>query len=70
MVRCCTICLPRCAHTSYARAGLDDNWQACHAGRNGSFHDKDGMPLINKTLFPDMAGMVAYGHKMGLKVGW
>ena len=54
----------------YNRAGLDDNWQACHTGRNNSFHDDNGMPLINKTLFKNITGMVAYGHSLGLKVGW
>lgn len=44
----------------YASIGLDDNWQACGAGVNGSFHNIDGTPLINTKTFPDMAGMVEY----------
>ena len=54
----------------YVHAGLDDNWQACGAGFNQSFHDKDGNPLVNKTRFPDMAAMTKEGHDHQLKVGW
>lgn len=64
------------ADVGYVRAGLDDAWQACGAGvrgpgaHAGSFHDENGHPLVNKTRFPDMKGMVGYGHRLGLKVGW
>lgn len=27
----------------YENCGLDDNWQACGKGVNGSFHDVNGM---------------------------
>lgn len=54
----------------YTHAGLDDNWQACGAGVDGSFHAADGTPLINLTRFPSMKSMVATGHRLGLKVGW
>ena len=37
---------------------------------NGSFHDVEGNPLINKTRFPDMATMTSHGHQRGLRVGW
>ena len=59
------------ADAGYARAGLDDNWQACGAGVGGSFHDgATGAPLVNASRFPDMKAMVDYGHSLGLKVGW
>jgi hypothetical protein len=54
----------------YNNVGLDDNWQACGTGVNGSFHDIDGTPLINTKTFPSMADMTAHGHKLGLRVGW
>eukprot|EP00755_Sulcionema_specki_P034192 Sspe_Gene.102411::Locus_77636_Transcript_1_1_Confidence_1.000_Length_557::g.102411::m.102411/K07407/E3.2.1.22B, galA, rafA; alpha-galactosidase len=54
----------------YNDCGLDDNWQACKAGVNSSFHDADGNPLINKDRFPDMKAMTDYGHKLGMRVGW
>lgn len=54
----------------YNNVGLDDNWQACGEGYEGSFHDLDGNPLINKTRFPSMQGMTNYGHSVGLRMGW
>lgn len=38
-------------------------------GVNGTQHDINGNPVINKK-FPDMQGLVNYGHSKGLKVGW
>ena len=38
----------------YNRIGMDDNWQACGAGVNGSFHDASGNPIFNATRFPDV----------------
>ncbi|KAJ9455270.1 Alpha-galactosidase 3 [Diplonema papillatum] len=54
----------------YNNVGLDDNWQACGTGYKAGFHDQTGAPLINKTTFPDMSSMTAYGHGKGLRVGW
>ena len=54
----------------YQYIGLDDGWQSCAAGVNGSFYDADGNPIVNTTKFPSMSGMVATGHALGLKVGW
>ena len=42
------------ADLGYATAGLDDAWQACGTGVDGSFHDANGAPLVNTTTFPDM----------------
>ncbi len=39
----------------YSDCGLDDAWQACGAGVNGSFHDAAGNPLVNLQRFPSMA---------------
>ena len=54
----------------YVNVGLDDGWQDCGKGVNGSFHDGDGKPLINSKKFSDMAGMVAHIHSRGLRAGW
>lgn len=54
----------------YTACGLDDNWQKCKAGVDGSFHDADGNPIINTDTFPDMKKMTDHGHKEGIKVGW
>lgn len=33
-------------------------------------HYLNGTPATNPKLFPDMKGLVDYGHKKGLKMGW
>ena len=35
----------------YDRIGMDDNWQACGAGINGSFHDAKGVPLCESSRY-------------------
>ena len=57
------------ASFGYDRAGLDDCWQACGIGVNGSFHDEDGAPLVNTSTFPNMSSMTAFGRALGLKIG-
>lgn len=54
----------------FHRVGLDDAWQACGTGYNGTFHDANGKPLVNLTRFPNMKDMTALGHSLGLKVEW
>jgi len=58
------------ADLGYTRIGLDDGWQESGNGVNGSFHDAEGRPIVNKTRFPSMKGMTAYGHARGLFVEW
>ena len=57
------------AQVGYASAGIDEGWEACGKGINGTQHDAQGNPVINNK-FPDMTGLVAYGHSKGLKMGW
>ena len=61
---------PSLAKLGYLNVGIDDGWQACGQGVNGTFHDKDGRPLINMTRFPDLKGMVDTVHKLGCTMGW
>eukprot|EP01062_Namystynia_karyoxenos_P054556 TRINITY_DN449_c0_g1_i1.p1 TRINITY_DN449_c0_g1~~TRINITY_DN449_c0_g1_i1.p1 ORF type:complete len:440 (+),score=129.98 TRINITY_DN449_c0_g1_i1:86-1405(+) len=58
------------ADLGYINCGLDDAWQACGTGKDGSFHDANGHPLINKTRFPDMKAMTDHAHSKGLHAGW
>jgi len=58
------------AEVGYSDAGLDDGWQACATGVNGSFHDHSGKPLINTTRFPSLKAMVAKAHSLGITAGW
>ena len=54
----------------YSRVGLDDGWQACGAGINGSFHDAHGIPIVNGSRFPDVAAMSDKAHSQGLTIGF
>ena len=58
------------ADLGFARAGVDDGWQSCGEGYEGSFHAADGTPLVNASRFPDLAALVRYGRGKGLKMGW
>ena len=54
----------------YSSIGLDDGWQACGQGVNGSYHDKDGNPLVNKAKFPSLSEMTSKGHAANVTMGW
>jgi hypothetical protein len=58
------------ADLGYVTAGLDDAWQACGTGVDGSFHGVHGEPLVNTTTFPDLGAMVKKAHGLGLKAGF
>ena len=50
--------------------GIDDAWEACGAGVNGSYHNSSGWPLVNTTRFPDMAGLTAYARAQNVTMSW
>ena len=54
----------------FENCGLDDYYQACGTGANGSFHNASGYPLIDPEKFPDMKAMTDHAHSIGLKMGW
>ena len=59
------------ADLGFVHAGLDDAWQACGAGVEGSFHDADGNPLVNGSRFPKgMGALVTHAHTRGLLAGF
>ena len=58
------------ASFGYKDIGLDDAWQKCGAGVNGSFHDSHGNPIVDLDRFPDMKAMVDHAHALGLTAGW
>ena len=58
------------AAAGFTDAGLDDGWEACGAGVNGSYHNAAGEPLVNTALFPDLAGWTAEVRKLGLTASW
>lgn len=54
----------------YQHCGIDDGWQMCGAGVGGSFHTKNGDPIVNSSRFPNPKQLVSYGHSKGLLMGW
>ena len=46
----------------YGDVGIDDAWEACGAGVNGSYHDAAGRPLVNTTRFPDLKALTAHAR--------
>ena len=53
----------------YSTVGVDEGWEACGKGVNGTQHDAQGNPVINPK-FPDMGGLVKTAHAAGLEIGW
>lgn len=56
----------------YCDVGLDDNWQKC--GKYGSdaysYHTENGLPIVNRDVFPDFINMTTFAHSLGLTAGW
>lgn len=42
----------------------------CRAGRCTWHNQSDGTPMIDTVRFPDLKGLVAYGHSLGLAMGF
>lgn len=61
------------ADIGYASVGIDEGWEGCGMGitvkGRKTQHYANGTPAIN-AKFPDMAGLVAYGHSKQLRMGW
>ena len=53
----------------YCSVGVDEGWEGCGAGVNGTQHDAQGVPTIDDA-FPDTGAMVRSIHGLGLKAGW
>lgn len=56
--------------SGFTDVGIDDAWEDCGAGVNGSYHDATGRPLINLTRFPDMLGLTSYARAKGATMSW
>jgi hypothetical protein len=59
-------------HSSYNVSCSGDNSgeaaNACKLGRCTWHNQTDGTPLIDTLKFPDLKGLVAYGHSLSLQV--
>ena len=60
------------ADLGFDTVGIDDCWQDCMSpdSLNGSYHDANGNPLVDKQRFPDMRALSDYGKVRGIKLGW
>jgi alpha-galactosidase len=58
------------AELGYDSVGIDEGWEGCGEGVNGTQHDAQGNPLANKRRFPDLAGLVEFGRQRHIKMGW
>jgi hypothetical protein len=54
----------------YKFANLDDGWQACGKGVNGSYHDAKGFPLMDPIKFPNVTAMTEKAYALGLSPGF
>ena len=57
------------ADFGYDSVGIDEGWEGCGQGVNGTQHAANGDPVIN-SKFPNMSALVEYGHAKGVKMGW
>lgn len=58
------------ASLGYSDVGIDEGWEGCGEGVNGTQHDASGKPVIHTEAFNDTAAMVARAHAKHLTMGW
>lgn len=58
------------AATGYASAGIDEGWEACGQGVNGTQHDAEGRPVVKLDRFPNISALVAHARRQGISMGW
>lgn len=62
-----------CEGFGYCDVGLDDHWQMCgspDAAPGMNYHDKEGNPIVNLKVFPDLGAMAKHAHSLKLTSGW
>jgi len=58
------------ASLGYVDLGIDEGWEACGQGYNGTQHTIYGWPVVDTTKFPAMNETTTYIHGKGLRAGW
>lgn len=55
----------------YSDIGLDDAWQLCgeYGPDKNTYHNENGQPVVDTSVFPDFKGMTDYAHSLGLTAG-
>ena len=54
----------------YDMVGIDEGWEGCGQGVNHTQHYVNGTPAVDLVKFPDLKGLVDYGHSKGVKMGF
>ena len=54
----------------YDLVGIDEGWEGCGKGVNGTQHYTNGTPVVDTQKFPDLQALVKYGHNKGVKMGF
>ena len=54
----------------YASIGIDEGWEGCKMGVNGTVHYLNGTPAVDPKRFPSMPSLVKYGHSKGVQMGF
>jgi alpha-galactosidase len=54
----------------FSDLGVDDGWQDCGAGYNGTFHSDAGSTLVNTSRFADLSDMTGRAQGLGVSMGW
>jgi alpha-galactosidase len=54
----------------YSTCGIDEGWEACGKGINGTQHDANGNPVVDSVKFPDLGRLVTYGHIKSMHMGF
>lgn len=54
----------------FRSVGIDEGWEGCGLGINGTVHYNNGTPTVDPKRFPKMSALVAYGHKHGVEMGF
>jgi len=54
----------------FGSIGIDEGWEGCGLGVNGTVHYANGTPTVDPKRFPDMPGLVRYGRSKGVKMGF
>eukprot|EP00937_MAST-01D_sp_MAST-1D-sp2_P006070 g6070.t1 len=50
--------------------GIDEGYEGCGLGVNGTVHTADGTPTIDPKRFPNMSALVEHAHGLGVEIGW
>ena len=52
----------------YDLVGIDEGWEGCGKGVNGSQHYINDTPVVDTQKFPDLQALVKYGHNQGVEM--